>query len=436
MLIRLRTKDGTKRLEVDAQQSLLDLRTQIEREYKIPVTQQKLSAEGRPPTELKSSDNGKTLNGLGLQHGDMLLLSYDGNIEDANAPVKTAIVGGNVTTVVDEPKLPEDDALKKLRDVKMQWKMEDFMAFRAKLEFKISPQKQAHCARISMPTAASQSFSQYMQELNFLQKRFAFLYGFVNDSNVEVEAIYEPPQEGTTEQFLLLDDPRAAQVQHLVESLGMQKVGVLMAHFPRSAPANHPENQPWVDTPEPAELIEVARQQLEVSQTDQEAGNTFVFVSVTQDHGGNPKWEAYQASDQLVDLVKEDCLAPSQTDQSKIRVREGRTFLVENKPAELAEVQFFFNNVAITQHEGVFRSNFPASNRLEQPTAEHLRMCIKKNQQQYVERIRDFHLLLFVSHMLHDESSLNVMCDTVLQRDQSSMDGFEMLLNSLAGIDS
>ena len=112
MLIRLRTKDGTKRLEVDAQQSLLDLRTQIEREYKIPVTQQKLSAEvrpirslycgvrcrsdvsccdrrvfnrmlpkpsetlqGRPPTELKSSDNGKTLNGLGLQHGDMLLLS-------------------------------------------------------------------------------------------------------------------------------------------------------------------------------------------------------------------------------------------------------------------------------------------------------------------------------------------------------------------------
>lgn len=45
MIIRLRTKDGLKRIEADVNCNLLDLRTQIEREFKIPVTKQKLSAE-------------------------------------------------------------------------------------------------------------------------------------------------------------------------------------------------------------------------------------------------------------------------------------------------------------------------------------------------------------------------------------------------------
>ena len=35
------------------------------------------------------------------------------------------------------------------------------------------------------------------------------------------------------------------------------QVGVIMSHFPRSAPADHPVNEVWVDTPEPADLTEV-----------------------------------------------------------------------------------------------------------------------------------------------------------------------------------
>jgi len=435
MLIRLQTKDGTKRLEVDDKCSLLDLRTKIEQEFKIPVTQQQLSARGPPKAELKSADNGKTITALGFQHGELLLLSYTGHIEDQTAPVKTAIVGGNVTTVADKPTLPEDDALKSLGEIKRHWKMEEFMARNAMLEFQIQNQKQAHTAKVSIPSAAGDNFTRFLQSGQFLQKRFAHLYGFVNDDMVEVEVIYEPPQETTVEEYTLLEDPNKAQLDQLVEHLGLQRVGCIITHFPRSAPADWPDDKAWVDMPCASELVDVARLQCDVRQTDQSAAQKFVFLSVSQRPDGNASWEAYQVSDQLGELVENGAVAVVQDSAKNVKVKDGRKFLVENKPTDEAPVEFFFNSVAVAQHEGVFRSSFPASNRADAQTVEKLRSVISTKGDQYVERIRDFHLLLFVYGML-DTSSMNNLCDIVLERDQSSCEGFELLINSFAGIDS
>lgn len=43
--------------------------------HRPPLSAKNACVQGRPPTELKTTDNGKSLSALGLQHGDMLLLS-------------------------------------------------------------------------------------------------------------------------------------------------------------------------------------------------------------------------------------------------------------------------------------------------------------------------------------------------------------------------
>lgn len=50
---------------------------------------------------------------------------------------------------------------------------------------------------------------------------------------MRVEALYEPPQEGTHEGFELLEDPRAERVEELAAALGLKKVGWIFAHPPR-----------------------------------------------------------------------------------------------------------------------------------------------------------------------------------------------------------
>lgn len=48
-----------------------------------------------------------------------------------------------------------------------------------------------------------------------------------------MEALYEPPQEGTHEGFELLEDPRAERVEELAAALRLKRVGWIFAHPPR-----------------------------------------------------------------------------------------------------------------------------------------------------------------------------------------------------------
>lgn len=149
-------------------------------------------------------------------------------------------------------------------------------------EYKIKAQKEPWCTKANMEAGCGQDFQAYMRRLNFEQCRMGYLYGAIDEKNevrcgavtqcgvmtvafasllgdgtgrlerigplfqfhrhtlpnsshnlttstphasqVRVEALYEPPQEGTHEGFELLEDPRAERVEELAAALQLKKV--------------------------------------------------------------------------------------------------------------------------------------------------------------------------------------------------------------------
>lgn len=70
---------------------------------------------------------------------------------------------------------------------------------------RIERQEEPHCASVSFDMHAANAFQSYVQSaLAFSIKRGGILYGSVDDDgNVLVDAIYEPPQQGTADSVVL-----------------------------------------------------------------------------------------------------------------------------------------------------------------------------------------------------------------------------------------
>jgi nuclear protein localization family protein 4 len=87
---------------------------------------------------------------------------------------------------------------------------------------------------------------------------------------VRVEALYEPPQDGTHEGFELLEDPRAEKVEELAAALNLKKVGWIFAHPPRE--------KGFVFSG--LEVLTAATEQLEAAQGVQETPFVTIRVSL------------------------------------------------------------------------------------------------------------------------------------------------------------
>jgi nuclear protein localization protein 4 homolog len=98
---------------------------------------------------------------------------------------------------------------------------------------------------------------------------------------VRVEALYEPPQEGTHEGFELLEDPRAERVEELAAALNMKKVGWIFAHPPRE--------KGFVFSG--LEVLTAAAEQLEAAQGVQETPFVTIRVSLERQEAEGGKEE-------------------------------------------------------------------------------------------------------------------------------------------------
>jgi len=110
-----------------------------------------------------------------------------------------------------------------LRDIKMAWTLNEFVAMDSQFVFKIKRQEEAICSQVSLDSLSIQGFQSYLQRFQFQRKRFAFLYGKYEVSDETgakktiVEAIYEPPQEpdaDAAEGFEQLEDPLEDKVRN------------------------------------------------------------------------------------------------------------------------------------------------------------------------------------------------------------------------------
>lgn len=355
-----------------------------------------------------------------------------------------------------------------LRDMKMAWTLNEFMALDSKFTFKIQRQKEAICQQVSLDSPAIGDFQAYCAQFAFQRKRFGFLYGkFVpadpddaaaaeqekdkmdwgssSDTNEPkkkvpmkaiVEAIYEPPQEVDSEAaegFVPLDDPNEEKVDQLAGMLGLQKVGWIFNHAPR-------EDGFVMNA---AEIIMAAEYQLEAAQGVEET--PFVTVKCTLGKDGNVSVEGFQVSQQCMAMVAEEALEID-TNPGFSKVNETFTAIQEGKESKTVENNFFLTVVPITTHTSeTFVSKFPVANRDglssadRKPSKSELKKQLSKSGTAgwtMIDLLSDFHLLLYLAEAgLDINGDLPQICTSVINKEVPLDDGYKILIKSIAGLE-
>lgn len=426
MILRVRSKNGIWRVpELNAQSTIGDVKRWIERTHAIATSSQVLSLDQAGSRSVQDSD---TLLHLHLGHGDMVYLNYEGDLITTGGRSGRKInADGTVTHVMYHDRAEKNSfrpGLKALRDMKMHWTIGEFMRMDAQFEFKLQAQKQAHCSKVILDGASCNDFQSYLRQFAFQQTRCGWLYGTVNEETKEVtvDFIYEPPQEGDPYGFEVFDDPNADKVDAVAAALGREKVGWVFSHPPREDESFHFSSR---------EILLAAQLQADAGGK----GSLFVTLKVTLDKEGQASFEAFQVSDQCLEMFGAGALVENESDPKTCAIHDTFTALVEAKEAKTVDNNFFLCVVPVSTHDSGMKSAFPKLHRegnfrTRAALKEQLR---KYSNEAFVKRISDFQLLIFLSDFLDAKTDIPSICESVKNPDVPLDSGYELLINSVAG---
>jgi nuclear protein localization family protein 4 len=328
-----------------------------------------------------------------------------------------------------------------LRDMKMQWTLNDFMALDSQFEFKIQRQELAICKQASLDMPSLADFQGYLQTFQFKRKRMGFLYGtFLSDdaesptpNKIRVEAIYEPPQEfdaTTVEGAIPLDDPKEETVEQIATLLGWTRVGWIFGQH---------EAREEGHTLSAAEVIMAAEYQLEAAGGVNET--PFVTIKVAKGEDGNVAVEAFQVSQQCMAMVAEEALQVG-ADPKCCVVNETFTAIQEGKASPTVDNNFFITVVPIAQHTSErFISDFPRHNRdidTRHPSHDEMKKTLSKSGSSgwtFVDRLADFNLLIYLADFLDVNADMPKVVSSIVDRSVSLDDGYKLLIKSMAGLE-
>ena len=444
MILRIRTKAGTWRLEVEGPQTTIQAVKQlIEQQKNVQAAQQTLSKDPKGDKPLDDAatlqqcrlgDNGSMVH---LIVGEAVALPPPPQKEDRGikgaARVKIGADGKITATEYDDYCSSKGfrPGQAALGDIKKAWTLTDFLEMDDQFNFKIKRQEKAFCHGVSLDSNACVSFQAYVQQLGWRRQRVGYLYGsFDDEKNVTVEAIYEPPQEASERGFELLEDDRAEDVAALAALLGLQRVGWIVACPPRE--------EGFILSGE--EVITAALEQLEAADGVNET--PFVTVRVSVAETGEASFEAYQVSKQCMAMVAEGALAPDEDNLTSVLVHETYTAIVEGKRAEAVDTPFFLCNVPVKQHQSsCYASKFPKENRLVPQTRDDLKELLKASRSatgNFVDALADFGVLLFLMSfpdIFDRQGFVPAVCASVVDRSVPLDEGYGLILASFSGLD-
>jgi len=439
-VLRIRTKDGTERLNVPAGAMLRDVRTQIEMDFKVPVSQQALhrsdqtKAVATKGAAFGPADDAQPLTALGIANGDMFFLDYALERENQaqyieKDPFKTMVSEGELR-----------------KQGKEQWTLTSFLDYRGTKEFPLGAPPEPHSKFVQVDQRATQSFMNYMIATGFMQKRVGYLYGrWVTDAatgehGVQVHAIYEPQQESTSEEVVLVADPEGeAKLAQVCAMLGLVRVGVMLGHPARE----------YVFSVN--ELMLASKLHAEAVKADPENGKRFVtmkarpVLETETEIEGVATVEAYQMTDQCVELVEREAFKQSKTDPRVAKTAEDCCFIVEKKEQRKATVEMFIARVFDVGRAldgapfaSFLGSGFAIENRPTEPQdasrmTQYLRM--RKGKEPFLRTVADLHFLLFLANFLDIHTDLPVLCSKIVENKADELDGFQMMILMYAGID-
>ena len=491
MIIRIRTNVGQWRIDCKNLTSSSKISELLQ---EIAVTRPNLeytSPLSSDPAGNAPLDTNKSLTDYNISHGSMIYCRVDpttvvtSSINDTSSSSTTVAEpeapkhmkrvinpDGSISLVEDPTHMTKDKSFRKgmmpLRDMKMQWTLQEFVDMDNQFVFKIGAQteKWIGSGGCSVDQDSANAFQSYLRNFMFQRQRFGFLYGkFVDEEETEdekkkrterdtlfgtelpgtekeykaknqkvvVEAIYEPPQEAdpdAAEGFIALEDPMEEKIEALAEMLGLKRVGWIFGHPPREKGFQLSS----------AEIIMAAELQIESAQGVEET--PFVTVKVTAGDDGNVSFEAFQVSKQCMEMVAEEALIVGEN-PGFCYVNDTFTAIQEGKESKMIENNFFLTVVPITQHASeMFVSEFPKANRdhdSRQQSHDEMKRQLQKSGSSgwtFVDLLADFNLLIYLSKFLDFDTDIPKICQSIVDRDVPLEEGYKLIIASMAGLDS
>eukprot|EP00002_Diphylleia_rotans_P039490 TRINITY_DN916_c0_g1_i1.p1 TRINITY_DN916_c0_g1~~TRINITY_DN916_c0_g1_i1.p1 ORF type:complete len:292 (-),score=41.97 TRINITY_DN916_c0_g1_i1:689-1564(-) len=227
MIIRLRGKLGTVRLDASDFTTIVDFKKEIAKMYSLDEEDVHISRDEKGLNRLVNS---LTMNQGGLKHGDMLFLQFEKEPTESTSKPKgpeTASSAQSKTTADDSTAKKEE----RLRDLKKHWTYAEFEAYLATKQVKIKSQAKTHATKIYMQPNAADQFQLYCRQFAFQRQRLGHCYGYISDQDeIVVHAIYEPPQECTDTTIQLTEDKFLETADEVFKHFGLSRVGAIIAH--------------------------------------------------------------------------------------------------------------------------------------------------------------------------------------------------------------
>lgn len=408
MLLRIRSRDGLERVTVDsAHVTVAQLKTLIQSQLRIPVESQTLSTNqnlllAKSPSDLLQfadmANPNTPLSSLNISHGSIVFLSYEGERNVKGPSFNPAGSFGRKMTM--------DDLIAK--------------------QMRVTRQENPHCESVSFDRDCADAFQHYVNEtLAFAVKRGGFMYGTVlEDKRVEVNFIYEPPQQGTEELlYVLRNEEEEKLVDAIAAGLGMKKVGFI---FTQTIMQNKKDY-----TLSNREVLQAVEFHAESNM--EEWVTAVVKLEVSEDGSAAIHFEAFQMSDMCVRLFKEGWFETeiAEGDDPKLSMMK-KDVVVGGKDVKEVDNDFFLVVVKILDHQGPLSSTFPIENRTTQVTMRALKSHLNRSLSlPLVKRISDFHLLLFLARFLDLNSDVPALAQCV-QAQTAVPEGYKLLINSMA----
>lgn len=327
-MLRIRSRDGLERVKIDNPHATIgQLKSLIESQLRVPVQSQILSTNQNlllaktldDISRFTDMSNPQTpLSSLILTHGSIIYLAYEG---------ERTVAGGPLIH-------PAGSFGKKMT-------MDDLIA----KQMRITRQENPHCELVSFDRDSANAFQHYVNEtLAFAVKRGGFMYGTVSpEGKVEVDFIYEPPQQGTEDNLIPLRDPdEERMVEAIAMGLGMRRVGFIFTQTISQDKKDY--------TMSNKEILQAVEFHAEGDL--KEWVTAVVKLEVNEDGAADVHFEAFQMSDMCVRLFKEGWFETEVGDGVDPKLsRMKKDVVVGGKDTKEVDNDFFLVVVKIFDHQ-------------------------------------------------------------------------------------
>lgn len=340
------------------------------------------------------------ISSLNISHGSIIYLAYEGERAVIGPTVKAAPAGSF------GKKMTMDDLIAK--------------------QMRVSRQENPHCEMVSFDRDTANVFQSYVNvTMAFGVKRGGLMYGVVTEEGkVEVDFIYEPPQEGSEEGLVLLRDPDEEKIVDAIAlGLGMRRVGFI---FTQAISQNKHDY-----TLSSREVLQAA--ELQGESELKEWVTAVVKLKVNENGGADVHFEAFQMSDTCIKLLKEGWFDTDIKDDSDPKLSKMKKDVVVGvKDTKEIDNDFFLVVVKISDHQGPLSSTFPIENRNAPVTLRALKSHMDRTKNlPFVKRISDFHLLLLVARFLDLSADVPALAQCVKAQGPVP-EGYQLLIESMA----